>query len=510
MDAMLWPKLLPARSDKNRWSHTKQTVSKRRVEKAVARLRLEDLEDRAVPATLWTDQADYAPGTMATLYGSGFAPGETIHLNIVSDNGGVGADFAITDGGLRDADKTVDGKFTTSWFVDHSNANAFLSATAIGQFSGVVATTTFTDSGLGTPINISIANGWTPGGDNGTNPVTTVSCPDGDIITKIAIKTGEGGGFLLENLTGVPGDENTGSMHSPVIVQDGYLGKGNPFSTTPPASGPYYAVSGLGTSTVTVTAVNGANQFGGGFSHVDYYCKDVPPPPDDPVTLEGRKFNDLNGNGMYDTGEAGIGSWPIQLQVGNESTLIYTNEDGYYSATFTVSEAALANGIPYFVQEGSLTGWTQTYGMGGYSGTFTLQNEVVSNLDFGNFKNFALEGQKFEDHNGNGVQDAEDQGLSGWTVVLNGPSGMMTAVTDGAGNYRFENLGPGIYTVQEEQQGGWTQTYGLGGYTVTGASGTDATENDFGNFKNVDINGLKFYDSDANGVRNLTEPGING
>jgi len=53
--------------------------------------------------------------------------------------------------------------------------------------------------------------------------------------------------------------------------------------------------------------------------------------------------------------------------------------------------------------------------------------------------------------------------------------------------YSFSNMSPGVYTVNERMQTGWTQTYGNAGYSITAASGTDASGKDFGNFKNITI-----------------------
>lgn len=45
--------------------------------------------------------------------------------------------------------------------------------------------------------------------------------------------------------------------------------------------------------------------------------------------------------------------------------------------------------------------------------------------------------------------------LAGWTVTLEGPGGSASAATDSAGNYRFDNLAPGSYSVAEQMQDGW-------------------------------------------------------
>ena len=95
--------------------------------------------------------------------------------------------------------------------------------------------------------------------------------------------------------------------------------------------------------------------------------------------------------------------------------------------------------------------------------------------DFGNFQNITISGEKFNDLTGDGVQDAGDPGLPGWTIDLLDASGAIvaTTVTDADGNYSFPDVGPGTYTVQEELQSGWIQTFPAppGTYTVTATSG---------------------------------------
>ncbi|MHB1033059.1 MAG: FG-GAP-like repeat-containing protein [Pirellulales bacterium] len=83
-----------------------------------------------------------------------------------------------------------------------------------------------------------------------------------------------------------------------------------------------------------------------------------------------------------------------------------------------------------------------------------------------------IRGTRFNDANGNGVQDGEDLGLPNKTVYLdmnqNGSLdvGEQTAQTDAAGNYVLAGLIPGQYRVAEVLDEGWEQTQ-----PVTGATG---------------------------------------
>jgi hypothetical protein len=62
------------------------------------------------------------------------------------------------------------------------------------------------------------------------------------------------------------------------------------------------------------------------------------------------------------------------------------------------------------------------------------------------------------DSDANGVRDFYDVGADGWSVELGGP---VTAVvqTDANGNYIFPALPGGTYTVCEQQQDGYVQTF---------------------------------------------------
>ncbi|MDZ4803237.1 MAG: LamG-like jellyroll fold domain-containing protein [Candidatus Eisenbacteria bacterium] len=92
-------------------------------------------------------------------------------------------------------------------------------------------------------------------------------------------------------------------------------------------------------------------------------------------------------------------------------------------------------------------------------------------------------GQKYNDLNHNGVKDNGEPGMLGWTIMLNGPGGPYTAYTDEQGNFCFNYLLPGSYTLSEVGLPGWIQTAPAGGsYVVNLAAGQMLTGMDFGNY----------------------------
>lgn len=93
-------------------------------------------------------------------------------------------------------------------------------------------------------------------------------------------------------------------------------------------------------------------------------------------------------------------------------------------------------------------------------------------------------GTKFEDLNGNGLQDPGESGLGGWVIEIHDAAGNLvtSTVTDTNGHYCFTNLPGGFFTVNEVLQPGWLQTLPTGGlYFVTNGLALGGGGFDFGN-----------------------------
>lgn len=245
----------------------------------------------------------------------------------------------------------------------------------------------------------------------------------------------------------------------------------------------------------SVTVSSGATSNGGSFGNFRLQ------------SISGQKFEDKNGNGLKDSGDAGLSGWTIfndrndngAVDIGEESTT--TGVNGNYS--LTVGPGTVR------IRELLQTSWVQTTtnptAFTGTSGT------VLANVDFGNFKKYTVTGTKFEDLNGNGVKDPGEPGLSGWTIFNDAnnnsiPDAGESTTTGANGVYTLE-LGPGTYRIREVLQTGWTQTLGVA--DGTGQSGTNLVNRNIGNFKLVTISGLKF--NDINGDQNPAgDPGLGG
>lgn len=99
--------------------------------------------------------------------------------------------------------------------------------------------------------------------------------------------------------------------------------------------------------------------------------------------IEGIKFEDLNGNGVWNEGEPGLSGWTIYLDADLDGTFdsgetsVLTDENGRYSFT------NLGPGS-YRIAEVLETGWYQSAPAGGFHALVLGSGAAISGLDFGN------------------------------------------------------------------------------------------------------------------------------
>ena len=208
-----------------------------------------------------------------------------------------------------------------------------------------------------------------------------------------------------------------------------------------------------------------------------------------PYSISGMKFNDIDGDGLKGGSEGGVSGWDMVLTGTTwfgkplPARTTTTGADGSYKF-----EKLLPG--TYKVSETSRTGWTQTAPTSGshdISFPFGSAPTESKNNNFGNrVVAQSISGVKYNDLNGNGMRDAGEPGMAGWTINLEQPAGtiIQTKSTAADGSYIFTSLAAGTYAVSEVLQPGWTQKAPAGGKhtVILDAATTSATGKDFGNY----------------------------
>ena len=247
-------------------------------------------------------------------------------------------------------------------------------------------------------------------------------------------------------------------------------------------------------ATYTVTTTSGANVSGLAFG-------------DQQVTsVTGAVFNDLNGDGRPNAGEPVLQGVIIDLLNGSAIVARATTDaNGNYSLT----SPGPGN---YTIAEEVPAGWVQTSTPTTYSVSDTgIPGTTFANLLFGNFQLVSLGGWVFNDLVGAGqLFDPSFPRLPGWTVdLMRGTAIVQRATTDANGNFTFTNVGPGGYTMSEEQQTGWILTT-TGVLYWNAWSGSGPLDFRWGNFQRASISGESFNDLNGDGLLEPGEPGLPG
>ena len=237
--------------------------------------------------------------------------------------------------------------------------------------------------------------------------------------------------------------------------------------------------------------------------------------------IRGSIFNDLNSNGVQNTGEPYLQGWTAYIDKNlngkldaGEPTAI-TDSTGYF--TFQ----GVAQGS-YRIREGVQSGWTLTHPTNGYYDVSLSAGQTITDRIFGNHhaqtatKGYMV-GTVFNDANSNGKKDSNETGLSGWIVFLdanrNGKldSGELSTTTNSAGQYVLSNITPGVYHVVEVLKTGWRKTTPGETYPdITVTAGNAATGTTFGNTQQGVIVGTVYRDANGNGIQNTGETGLAG
>jgi len=252
------------------------------------------------------------------------------------------------------------------------------------------------------------------------------------------------------------------------------------------------------------------------------------PDPEQTTSISGRVYNDVNGNGVQDGGETGLGGWTVFADWNLNNVLDAGESFGTTASNGSYSLAGLEAGN-IRITEVQHVDYNPTSPATGYRNVLLTPGVPVSNVNFGNQQrtDAAIGGVIYVDRDKDGVRDPGEEGLPGITVYLDvDNSGSLTAgdpsvVTsddhfytpdvDEAGSYRFEKLAGGTYVVRQIVPPELDSPGSEVEHTVTVGPADDVSNLELGDeYRPSEIHGFMFEDHDGDHVRDAGEPGIEG
>ena len=184
-------------------------------------------------------------------------------------------------------------------------------------------------------------------------------------------------------------------------------------------------------------------------------------------TLSGRVWADVDGDGKQDTMESGLSGWTVYIDL-NNNKIFDTGEPNTISGNNGVwAMSEFLDPGTYSVRVEPLPDYEQTFpgGDGSQVVTIEVRGQDFDNLDFGfRGRPGEISGIKFNDLNGNGVQDAGEPGIAGVYIYADlDQSGSIALgepadVTDAQGRYRLTGVPAATIQVREVLSPGWRQT----------------------------------------------------
>ena len=243
-------------------------------------------------------------------------------------------------------------------------------------------------------------------------------------------------------------------------------------------------------------------------------------------SISGTVYRDDNRSNSLNGGEAGYPEQTVQLLDKDGSVIATTKTDanGNYSfdnlpdGTYSVK----------VVKDGALTDLEQTEDPDGTKDSasepivLNEDNPTKKNVNFGYVPDYFIKGTIYRDGNRSGALDTDEKLYEGVTVNLVDADGnvVATTTTDEKGNYSFDKLPAGTYSVKVVQDGPIASLEQTGDPDATKDNSSEPitlnndnpskTDVNFGYVNNNSLSGTVYRDDSRNGDQDGTEPGYSG
>ena len=256
--------------------------------------------------------------------------------------------------------------------------------------------------------------------------------------------------------------------------------------------------------------------------------------------IHGEVWLDLDGDDMQSTTDQLLPGILVKLfnaDTDAEESSTVTNQNGSYTfkpvdngtyyVRFDITDT-LVFVAPAIGAEDVDSDVDDTNGIGTTEDITVAIGDVVTNIDAGvEDGRSQLSGVVFIDKNGNGLNDATEINLDGYTVNLHAEDGTIvkSAMASTDGTYLIEDIGTGMYYLTFEVASEYeftqadipgddtidsdvTETIVMGGTELFTLGIQDAQVYDAGVFILGSIGDFVWFDTDGNGIQDAGEPGV--
>lgn len=226
----------------------------------------------------------------------------------------------------------------------------------------------------------------------------------------------------------------------------------------------------------------------------------------------------------------------VQIDLVNEIGAVvattYTGADGSYrfdqlpAGVYSVVETQPADLLDGLSRAGSVNGTN----IGTATSGTLIESIVIGggqqaiDYDFCELPPSSIAGNVYEDVDGDCIRDPDEMNLAGVTIELIDSLGQVidSTQTDADGNYRFDNLRPGVYKIRETQPAGYIQGGQMAGTSggdasvtdiisaISLASGVQATNYDFCEQRVASLEGMVFADLNEDCIFDSNESPLAG
>jgi serine-aspartate repeat-containing protein C/D/E len=254
-------------------------------------------------------------------------------------------------------------------------------------------------------------------------------------------------------------------------------------------------------------------RLGGGQQGSNYDFCEQPP-----ASLSGHVYQDDNNDGVLQSAEKLLAGAIIRL-FDESGTLVAettTNASGQYrfdslrKGNYRITETTPSGYLDGKDTVGTIGGTSvgQLDGVDSIRAIRLPSGMQGVDYDFGEILPASIAGNVYEDTNGDCIHDPGERNLANVQIELLDARGIVVATTrtDASGNYRFEGLTPGNYTLRETQPAGYVQggqkAGSVGGNdsiadvisAIALGAGVDATRYDFCEQRVASLEGMVFAD----------------